>query len=81
MTLELTIDHIGAGGDGVANEGGQTYYIPFTAPGDRITAPTGFHPPAAISAPAAAARCSISRRSLPPTGNARKYARACPWPV
>ncbi len=38
MTLELTIDHIGAGGDGVANEGGQTYYVPFTAPGDRITA-------------------------------------------
>ena len=36
--LELKIDHIGTNGDGIAYQDGQTYYVPFTAPGDSITA-------------------------------------------
>ncbi|MEH6401740.1 MAG: class I SAM-dependent RNA methyltransferase [Sneathiella sp.] len=36
--LKLTIDHIGSNGDGVATEDNRPYYIPFTAPGDVITA-------------------------------------------
>ncbi|WP_339715359.1 hypothetical protein [uncultured Sneathiella sp.] len=38
MAVELVIDHIGASGDGVATQNGQTFYVPFTAPGDRIIA-------------------------------------------
>lgn len=38
MTVDLTIDHIGASGDGVAVQGGEIWYVPFTAPGDRVTA-------------------------------------------
>jgi 23S rRNA (uracil1939-C5)-methyltransferase len=38
MTVELTIDHIGAGGDGVAELDGKSYYIPFSAPGDTLLA-------------------------------------------
>ncbi|MEX1035390.1 MAG: hypothetical protein WDZ54_05500 [Sneathiella sp.] len=41
MTVELVIDHIGASGDGVAILDGQTYYVPFTAPGERIIATSG----------------------------------------
>ena len=36
--IELTISHIGSGGDGIATHRGKTYYIPFTAPGERISA-------------------------------------------
>lgn len=34
----LIIDHLGARGDGVAHDGGgQTVYVPYTAPGDRVS--------------------------------------------
>ncbi|MBL4739734.1 MAG: class I SAM-dependent RNA methyltransferase [Sneathiella sp.] len=36
--LKLTIDHIGSNGDGVAIKDDRPYYVPFTAPGDIITA-------------------------------------------
>jgi len=36
--LELTIDHIGTNGDGVAIKDDRPYYVPFTAPADVITA-------------------------------------------
>ena len=36
--VELTIDALGAQGDGVAAHGADPVFIPFTAPGDRITA-------------------------------------------
>jgi 23S rRNA (uracil1939-C5)-methyltransferase len=39
--LNLTIDHIGAGGDGIAQQENQVFYVPFTAPGDHITAIAG----------------------------------------
>ena len=35
---ELTINELGAQGDGVASHDGQPVFVPFTAPGDRITA-------------------------------------------
>ncbi|MCF8468870.1 MAG: hypothetical protein K9G33_15830 [Sneathiella sp.] len=38
MTVELVIGHIGASGDGVAIKDGEPWYIPFTAPGDRVNA-------------------------------------------
>ncbi|MEH6527723.1 MAG: 23S rRNA (uracil(1939)-C(5))-methyltransferase RlmD [Sneathiella sp.] len=37
MPLNLTIDHIGGSGDGVAIEDGQTFYVPFAAPDDQLT--------------------------------------------
>ncbi|GLQ06370.1 class I SAM-dependent RNA methyltransferase [Sneathiella chinensis] len=39
--LELEIDHLGAGGDGVATAEGKAWYVPFTAPGDRVQAEPG----------------------------------------
>ncbi len=36
--LRLEIDHIGANGDGIALSDEQTYYVPFTAPGDIVIA-------------------------------------------
>jgi 23S rRNA (uracil1939-C5)-methyltransferase len=36
--VELTVETIGAGGDGVAHDGGGPVYIPFTVPGDRVRA-------------------------------------------
>ncbi|MCG8492903.1 MAG: class I SAM-dependent RNA methyltransferase [Sneathiellales bacterium] len=39
--LELTIDHVGAQGDGVGFKDGQTYYVPFTAAGDVVIAEAG----------------------------------------
>lgn len=36
--LNLTIDHIGANGDGVAQVDGRACYVPYTAPGDVISA-------------------------------------------
>jgi len=36
--VELTIDTIGAQGDGVASWRGEKVYLPFTVPGDRVTA-------------------------------------------
>lgn len=36
--LRLEVDHIGANGDGVATLDEQTYYIPYTAPGDTVLA-------------------------------------------
>ncbi|MZR32118.1 23S rRNA (uracil(1939)-C(5))-methyltransferase RlmD [Sneathiella litorea] len=38
MTVDLTIDHIGSSGDGIAEKDGKRYYIPFTVPGDRVKA-------------------------------------------
>ncbi|MDF2366779.1 23S rRNA (uracil(1939)-C(5))-methyltransferase RlmD [Sneathiella sp.] len=34
MTVELVIDHIGASGDGIAEQDGKRFYVPFSAPGD-----------------------------------------------
>lgn len=39
--LELTIDHIGAQGDGIAYKDGQAYYVPFTAAGDIVKVEVG----------------------------------------
>jgi 23S rRNA (uracil1939-C5)-methyltransferase len=39
--VELTIDHIGVRGDGVASFEGEAVYIPFTAPGDRARVELG----------------------------------------
>ncbi|MFT6556890.1 class I SAM-dependent RNA methyltransferase [Sneathiella sp.] len=39
--LELTVDHIGMNGDGVAYHNERPYYIPFTARGDHILATVG----------------------------------------
>lgn len=36
--VELTIGELGAQGDGVASNGGNPVFVPFTAPGDRISA-------------------------------------------
>jgi 23S rRNA (uracil1939-C5)-methyltransferase len=36
--VELTIESIGARGDGIARDGGGPVYIPFTVPGDRVRA-------------------------------------------
>jgi len=36
--FELAIESLGASGDGIARHGGATIYLPFTAPGDRLTA-------------------------------------------
>lgn len=41
MPRDLTIDHIGSSGDGVALDNGQIYYVPFTAPGDQISVSEG----------------------------------------
>lgn len=41
MSIKLTIDHIGAGGDGIAYLDQQTYYVPQTCPGDIINATPG----------------------------------------
>lgn len=38
MIVDLTIDHVGSAGDGIAEKDGQSYYIPLTAPGDWIRA-------------------------------------------
>ena len=38
MKIDLTIDHIGAGGDGVAEKDGESYFVPFSAPRDVIVA-------------------------------------------
>ncbi len=39
--VELTIERIGAAGDGVARRRGVLVYVPFTAPGDRVRARLG----------------------------------------
>src|SRR5260221_1748164 len=36
--VELTVETIGARGDGVARDGGGSVYVPFTVPGDRVRA-------------------------------------------
>src|SRR5258707_13158489 len=36
--VELTVDAIGASGDGIARDGTGPVYIPFTVPGDRVRA-------------------------------------------
>ncbi len=36
--LELTIDSLGAGGDGIAHEGARRVFVPFTLPGERVRA-------------------------------------------
>lgn len=42
--LDLTIEAIGAHGDGVATAGGTQIFVPYTLPGDRVTArPIGPH--------------------------------------
>ncbi|USG62729.1 class I SAM-dependent RNA methyltransferase [Sneathiella marina] len=41
MPRDLIIDHIGASGDGIALEEGRTYYVPFAAPGDHLSALQG----------------------------------------
>ncbi len=38
---ELTVERIGAGGDGIARWRGEPVYLPFTAPGDRVRARLG----------------------------------------
>jgi len=38
--LELEIDSLGAGGDGVAKSEDKSYYVPFTLPGEKIVAET-----------------------------------------
>lgn len=38
MIVDLTIDHVGSAGDGIAEKDGQSYYIPLTAPDDWIRA-------------------------------------------
>jgi 23S rRNA (uracil1939-C5)-methyltransferase len=40
-TLELTVERVGARGDGVATHEGKPIYLPFTAPGDRVRARIG----------------------------------------
>jgi 23S rRNA (uracil1939-C5)-methyltransferase len=39
--VELTVERIGARGDGVAMHGGRPVYLPFAAPGDRLRARLG----------------------------------------
>ncbi len=41
MTVELEITDLGAAGDGIGRRNGKTYYVPFTLPGDTITAEEG----------------------------------------
>jgi len=41
MMVNLTIDHLGSGGDGVTTNEGHPVFVPFTAPEDRITAELG----------------------------------------
>src|SRR5262249_48966711 len=36
--LERTITALGAQGDGIAERGGRTIYVPFTVPGDKVRA-------------------------------------------
>jgi len=36
--LDLSIEEIGAHGDGVAHRGGETIFVPYTLPGDRVLA-------------------------------------------
>ncbi|HXP13624.1 MAG TPA: TRAM domain-containing protein, partial [Stellaceae bacterium] len=36
--IELTVDHVGVRGDGVATHSGEKIFLPFTAPGDRVRA-------------------------------------------
>ncbi len=38
MTITLNIVEIGARGDGVAEENGQRYFVPFTLPGEIVEA-------------------------------------------
>ncbi|WP_373087502.1 class I SAM-dependent RNA methyltransferase [Sneathiella sp.] len=38
MMVDLTIDRIGANGDGIAENAGKIYFVPYTAPGDKIRA-------------------------------------------
>jgi 23S rRNA (uracil1939-C5)-methyltransferase len=45
MTEQLTIDHVGHRGDGVAIADGHPIYVPYALPGERITAePVSGHP-------------------------------------
>lgn len=39
--VELAIERIGVRGDGIARHGGETVYVPFTVPGDRVRAALG----------------------------------------
>lgn len=41
MSTALTIDHLGAQGDGVAHTGSGQVFVPFTLPGERVTASVG----------------------------------------
>jgi 23S rRNA (uracil1939-C5)-methyltransferase len=38
MTVELVIDQLGSGGDGLATHNDTPYYVPYSAPGDRLLA-------------------------------------------
>jgi len=40
-TVELTVERVGARGDGIAEHAGRPVYLPFTAPGDRVRARLG----------------------------------------
>jgi 23S rRNA (uracil1939-C5)-methyltransferase len=40
-TVELTVERVGARGDGIAEHAGKPVYLPFTAPGDRVRARLG----------------------------------------
>ena len=40
-TVELTVERMGARGDGIAEHAGKPVYLPFTAPGDRVRARLG----------------------------------------
>ena len=36
MTVTLDILEVGARGDGIAEESGQRYFVPFTLPGEKV---------------------------------------------
>jgi 23S rRNA (uracil1939-C5)-methyltransferase len=36
VRLELDIDALAPGGEGVGRSGGRTVFVPYTAPGDRV---------------------------------------------
>src|SRR5229473_1126507 len=39
--VELSVERVGARGDGIAQHGGEPVFLPFTVPGDRVRARLG----------------------------------------
>lgn len=66
FSADLTITHLGRGGDGVAQHEGQNIFVPFALPGERISATITRHPKFGNSAKLDRLHDAAATRAAPP---------------